>query len=230
MEDVETAIKSIVGNSSEPRELLPPSRECLNVKGQWNEFVNSLRGVGDSGSLDAFIRSACEPVAVEGNTLVLRFCHDFHKKKIEDPKNAHMVETKLAEKFGSPNKIRCVLTPQWRWELSNWIIALSVLDSLPSPGTGDASRFAPKAIGVETKEGTQYARLTFDDQLLANAPMEVVNAIKEVRDSLIGRWTPATDQLRTIHPRLSDTTRRLLRRAEILKSKHILPGQVQSLP
>jgi DNA polymerase III gamma/tau subunit len=79
------------------------------VKSQWSDFVNTLRGVGSSGSLDAFLRSACEPEAVEGDTLVLAFYHDFHKKKIEDTKYTRMVERKLAEKFGSPNKIRCVL-------------------------------------------------------------------------------------------------------------------------
>jgi len=79
------------------------------VKSQWSDFVNTLRGVGSSGSLDAFLRSACEPEAVEGDTLVLAFYHDFHKKKIEDTKYTRMVEKKLADKFGSPNKIHCVL-------------------------------------------------------------------------------------------------------------------------
>jgi DNA polymerase-3 subunit gamma/tau len=90
----------------------PPSAvqpELERVKSQWSDFVNTLRGVGSSGSLDAFLRSACEPEAVEGDTLVLAFYHDFHKKKIEDTKYTRMVETKLAQKFGSPNKIRCVL-------------------------------------------------------------------------------------------------------------------------
>jgi DNA polymerase III subunit gamma/tau len=83
--------------------------ELERVKSQWGDFVNTLRGVGSSGSLDAFLRSACEPEAVEGDTLVLAFYHDFHKKKIEDTKYTRMVEKKLADKFGSPNKIRCVL-------------------------------------------------------------------------------------------------------------------------
>jgi hypothetical protein len=83
--------------------------ELERVKTQWSDFVNTLRGVGSSGSLDAFLRSACEPEAVEGDTLVLAFYHDFHKNKIEDTKYTRMVEKKLADKFGSPNKIRCVL-------------------------------------------------------------------------------------------------------------------------
>ncbi len=83
--------------------------ELERVKSQWGDFVNTLRGVGSSGSLDAFLRSACEPETVEGDTLVLAFYHDFHKNKIEDTKYTRMVEKKLADKFGSPNKIRCVL-------------------------------------------------------------------------------------------------------------------------
>jgi len=100
---------------SEPEEPKEPASspavqpDLERVKSQWGDFVNTLRGVGSSGSLDAFLRSACEPEAVEGDTLVLAFYHDFHKKKIEDTKYTRMVETKLAEKFGSPNKIRCVL-------------------------------------------------------------------------------------------------------------------------
>jgi DNA polymerase-3 subunit gamma/tau len=93
----------------EPASSSPGQPELERVKSQWSDFVNTLRGVGSSGSLDAFLRSACEPEAVEGETLVLAFYHDFHKNKIEDTKYTRMVEKKLAEKFGCPNKIRCVL-------------------------------------------------------------------------------------------------------------------------
>jgi len=101
-------VELAVGETPEPgSSAVQPELE--RVKSQWSDFVNTLRGVGSSGSLDAFLRSACEPEAVEGDTLVLAFYHDFHKKKIEDTKYTRMVETKLAQKFGSPNKIRCVL-------------------------------------------------------------------------------------------------------------------------
>jgi DNA polymerase-3 subunit gamma/tau len=93
----------------EPAVRTPVQPGLERVKSQWGDFVNTLRGVGSSGSLDAFLRSACEPEAVEGDTLVLAFYHDFHKSKIEDTKYTRMVERKLAEKFGSPSKIRCVL-------------------------------------------------------------------------------------------------------------------------
>lgn len=90
----------------------PPAKvspELERVRGRWPDFVKTLRGVGSRGSLDAFLRSACEPEAVEGDTLVLAFYHDFHKDKVEDPSSARMVERKLAEMFGTPSKVRCVL-------------------------------------------------------------------------------------------------------------------------
>jgi DNA polymerase-3 subunit gamma/tau len=89
-----------------------PQPEVERVISQWSEFVDTLRGVGSGGNLDAFLRSACEPVAVEGDTLVLAFYYSFHKEKIEDPKYCRMVERKLSEKFGSPSKVRCILRPK----------------------------------------------------------------------------------------------------------------------
>ena len=79
------------------------------MQAQWKEFINSLKGEGSNGNLDAFLRSACEPVAVEDDTLVLGFYYAFHKEKIEDPKYQHLVERKLKEFFHQPSKIRCIL-------------------------------------------------------------------------------------------------------------------------
>jgi DNA polymerase-3 subunit gamma/tau len=79
------------------------------IRAHWNDFVETLRGMGSSGNLDAFLRSACEPVAIEDDTLVLGFYFSFHKEKIENPKYRHMVEKKLGERFGTPNKISCIL-------------------------------------------------------------------------------------------------------------------------
>ncbi len=85
------------------------SPDIDHLRGRWKEFIKSLRGEGSSGNLDAFLRSACDPVALENDTLVLGFYYSFHKEKIEDAKYRHLVERKLAEVFGRPYKIRCVL-------------------------------------------------------------------------------------------------------------------------
>jgi DNA polymerase-3 subunit gamma/tau len=84
------------------------------LRGRWREFIKSLRGAGSSGNLDAFLRSACDPVALEDDTLVLGFYYSFHKEKIEDAKYRHLVEKKLREVFGRPYKIQCVLVDSKR--------------------------------------------------------------------------------------------------------------------
>jgi DNA polymerase-3 subunit gamma/tau len=89
------------------------------IRGRWREFVQSLRGEGSGGNLDAFLRSACEPMALEGDVLVLGFFFAFHKEKIEDPKYKYLVERKLQEVFGREYKIRCVLNPNKRERASS---------------------------------------------------------------------------------------------------------------
>jgi DNA polymerase-3 subunit gamma/tau len=84
-------------------------KDIDNLRGRWKDFIVSLRGEGSSGNLDAFLRSACEPVALQDDTLVLGFYYSFHKEKIEDAKYRHLVEKKLKEVFGQPYNIRCIL-------------------------------------------------------------------------------------------------------------------------
>jgi DNA polymerase-3 subunit gamma/tau len=81
-----------------------------HFRSRWREVVDATRGMGSAGNLDALLRSACEPLSLENDTLILGFYYDFHKEKIEDPKYRHMVEAKVSEVFGQPYKIRCVLT------------------------------------------------------------------------------------------------------------------------
>jgi DNA polymerase-3 subunit gamma/tau len=95
-----------------------PSKELSQnidyLRSRWREFIKSLRGEGSSGNLDAFLRSACDPIALEDDTLVLGFYYSFHKEKIEDAKYRHLVEKKLREVFGRPYKIRCILVDSKR--------------------------------------------------------------------------------------------------------------------
>lgn len=83
--------------------------ELKTIRDNWGQFAKSLAGEGSSGNLDAFLRSACEPVAVEDDVLVLGFYYSFHKQKIEEPQYAQVVERKLKEVFGKPFKISCIL-------------------------------------------------------------------------------------------------------------------------
>jgi DNA polymerase-3 subunit gamma/tau len=96
----------------------PPRTEPLEIpagsgieffRNHWKDFINALRGEGSKGNLDAFLRSACEPVSVEDSSLTVGFYHDFHKQYIEDPKYKHLVEKKLKEVFGKPLKLNCII-------------------------------------------------------------------------------------------------------------------------
>ncbi len=84
------------------------------MRSHWREFIRSLRGEGSSGNLDAFLRSACDPIKLLDDTLVLGFRYPFHKEKIEDGKYRHLVEKKLKEVFGQPYKVQCVLVDSKR--------------------------------------------------------------------------------------------------------------------
>ena len=86
------------------------SSEMESIRIRWKEVVAAAKGMGSRGNLDALLRSACEPIEVKDDTIVLGFYYDFHKEKIEDPKYRTMVEAKVLEIFGKPYKIRCQLT------------------------------------------------------------------------------------------------------------------------
>jgi len=113
---VATEVPGEVLTAAESSEILGKDipQDIDYVRGRWREFIRSLRGEGSSGNLDAFLRSACDPVALEDDTLVLGFYYSFHKEKIEDAKYRHLVEKKLKEVFGRPYKIRCVLVDSKR--------------------------------------------------------------------------------------------------------------------
>ena len=72
-------------------------------------MIKATKGMGSRGNLDALLRSACEPVSINDDNIVLGFYYEFHKEKIEDPKYRHMVEAKVKEIFGNPYKLRCII-------------------------------------------------------------------------------------------------------------------------
>ena len=102
------------GEAAAPASVLPepPAEgELGQIRARWKDYVDSLRGLGSTGNLDAFLRSACEPVSVENDVLELRFSHRFHMEKVEDGKYRHLIEERLEAFFGHPYKVKCVLQP-----------------------------------------------------------------------------------------------------------------------
>lgn len=96
---------------------LEGSDEFKIVCAHWKDFINSLRGEGSSGNLDAFLRSACEPVSLENNILTVGFYHKFHRDYIDDPKYKFLVEKKLREVFNKPYKLNCIIVERRKEEI-----------------------------------------------------------------------------------------------------------------
>jgi DNA polymerase-3 subunit gamma/tau len=114
-ESTETKTETELETKAEPSKIIETpeatsSPEIEQLRSRWKDFVNAMRGEGSKGNLDAFLRSSCEPLSIEDNTLTLGFYHKFHKEYIEDPKYRHLVEKKLQEVFGRSYQVRCVLT------------------------------------------------------------------------------------------------------------------------
>jgi DNA polymerase-3 subunit gamma/tau len=78
------------------------------LKTRWRDIVDSLKGVGASGNLDAFLRSVSIPVSVEDGKITIGFYHDFHKSKIEDPQYKTLVENKLSQVLGRHYYVECM--------------------------------------------------------------------------------------------------------------------------
>jgi hypothetical protein len=64
-----------------------PPQSIEQIRQHWGEFVNACRGMGSSGNLDALLRSACEAVALEGDTLVLTACAVYSLLKTRRPRH-----------------------------------------------------------------------------------------------------------------------------------------------
>jgi DNA polymerase-3 subunit gamma/tau len=91
---------------------LEPSEGALTpeaLRGQWPDFLNALRP--RNLPLEALMRS-CEPLAVEGDIVVLGFTHDFHRSRVEEDQNKQDIEDVLTEMIGQRYRVRCVLSRQ----------------------------------------------------------------------------------------------------------------------
>jgi DNA polymerase-3 subunit gamma/tau len=81
------------------------------LRSRWPEFLNALRP--HNLSLEALMRS-CEPVAVEGDVVLLGFAHNFHRSKVEEEHNKRLVEDVLSGLVGWQCQVRCILADQER--------------------------------------------------------------------------------------------------------------------
>ncbi|MEA3459818.1 MAG: DNA polymerase III subunit gamma/tau [Chloroflexota bacterium] len=88
----------------------PPGEMSLQaMKGNWGRILSGIKP--HNRSVEALLKS-CQPMAVEGEAVVLGFYYAFHKEKIEEPKSKALVEKIIGQVMGHPCRIRCVLSPK----------------------------------------------------------------------------------------------------------------------
>ena len=92
-----------------PAAAIPPgSGDIAAVLDNWARVVEAVRR--RSPTVQALLRAPAVPIALDGNFVVLAFGpkSEFHRKKLEEPKNRDAVEQVLAEVLGNPYHVRCV--------------------------------------------------------------------------------------------------------------------------
>lgn len=80
--------------------------ELETVRRDWPAVLEATGQ--ESRSLQGVLRDG-DPVAVEGDVVVLGFMHAFHKERVDDPKNRVIVEKTLSRVLGRPSRVKCVL-------------------------------------------------------------------------------------------------------------------------
>lgn len=81
-----------------------------SVREQWGNMLTSLRK--SSKSTEALLRDA-QVLAVDGQQITIGFFYELHKTRVEGDKHAKpQIEKIFGQIFGSPVRIRCVVSPK----------------------------------------------------------------------------------------------------------------------
>jgi len=245
--EVETVLKRLSAQfeSKQPQQLVGFSQELIDVIYRWPDFVNTCRSLGESGTLDALLRKACEPLAIESSKLILGFYHDFHKSKIEQPEYRSLIEKQLLEYFHIAYEVHCVLSPKKAeatlWEQleltnpSNWLKYIHVKEIVDTIythaifGVRNRRSLEPNDNNYLMREDTKHntATLSFGTAVLATLPLQVIEPIQNIHISLMKTYvsSPESRQIHTLLSKLSDIASRMNEQFDIMIARHYLPGE-----
>ena len=79
------------------------------VRKNWRQILRSTREAGSSSNLDAFLRSACEPIAFDNGILTLGFYYAFHLEKMKEKQYQEILEKKIREALKVPIRLEYIL-------------------------------------------------------------------------------------------------------------------------
>jgi DNA polymerase-3 subunit gamma/tau len=78
-----------------------------HLRANWKMVLEASRGT--DRTVEALLRSACEPMAFEDGAVVLAVYYSYHKDKLEEVSKRHTVEGILSKVLGSHCQVRFVL-------------------------------------------------------------------------------------------------------------------------
>ena len=93
--------------SSEKTSALDLTHVVSQLAANWGQVLEQARSVNKT--IEALLRSSCEPMSMEEDTLVLGFYYPYHKAMIEQPANLRIVEELLSRVLGRRCQVRCEL-------------------------------------------------------------------------------------------------------------------------
>ena len=89
-----------------------PGTEIERLTAGWREVIAAAPPDLKKTNAIALLRSSSQPVAVEGDVVVLSFKHSMLKDKMEKPENQQAAEKVISNFLGRPCRVRCVHEPE----------------------------------------------------------------------------------------------------------------------
>jgi hypothetical protein len=80
--------------------------DLASVVANWEELLTAVRP--HSRTVEALLKD-CKPVAVDDDVVTLGFFYAFHRERVEEPKNKHLITAMLKRVLGKPLRLRCVM-------------------------------------------------------------------------------------------------------------------------
>jgi DNA polymerase-3 subunit gamma/tau len=86
--------------------------EIERLTASWKEVIAAAPPDVKKTNAIALLRSGSQPVAIEGDIVVLSFKHGMLKEKMEKPENQQAAEKVISNFLGRPCRVRCVHEPE----------------------------------------------------------------------------------------------------------------------
>jgi len=165
-------LEKVASPTQPPAEAGGLSLEAVHL--HWAEILQTVRP--QSRSVEALLRSG-HAERIEGNTVVIGFTHDFHKRKVEEAENLQLVETAISQTLGVSCRVGCELVSQ---SLSRPAVSSGPLSPPSEPPSVQSEPNRSTAVTGESSTLDRYQEAAQDPVI--QAAVELGGRVVEVSD------------------------------------------------